>query len=92
MNNISQKDSLFFIARMFLEKPPSEIRDIIGAEVTENSEKAMICSTAITSTSNTLKNLLVIASYHYSYIQKLFNDKKEDIINIFSAYVAPLLK
>ena len=55
-------------------------------------DKVMICSTTITSTSNTLKNLLVNASYHSSYIQTYFNDKKETIISIFSEYVEPLLK
>ena len=52
----------------------------------------MICSTKIPSTSNTLQNLAVNTSFHSSYIQKKFNDKKEDIINIFSAYVEPLIK
>ena len=80
------------IVIIFLEKLPSEIKEIIGAEVTDNSDRVMICSTTIPSTSNTLNNLLVHESSHYSYIQKEFNDKKEDIINIFSAYVAPLIK
>ena len=75
-----------------LEIFSSEIKDRIGAEVTDNSDKVMICSTTILSTSNTLKNLLVNASYHSSYIQNKFNDKKEYIINIFSAYFAPLIK
>ena len=52
----------------------------------------MICSTTITSTSNTLKNLAVNKSFHYSYIQREYNDKNETIINIFSEYVEPLLK
>ena len=47
----------------------------------------MICSTTITSTSNKLKNLLVNANSNSSYTNKYFNDKKEEIINIFSAYV-----
>ena len=52
----------------------------------------MLCSTTVPYTSNTLKILLVNASSHSSYIQKYFNDKKEYIINIFSAYVAPQIK
>ena len=52
----------------------------------------MICSTTITSNSNTLNKLFVNESSHYSYIQKEFSDKKEEIINIFSAYIAPLIK
>ena len=35
--------------------------------------------------------MLVNASSHSSYIQIEFNDKKEEIINISSAYVAPLI-
>ena len=50
-----------------LERLPSEIKDRIGTEVTDNSEKVMICSTNSTSTPNTLNNLLVNASSHYFY-------------------------
>ena len=46
----------------------------------------------ISSTSNTLKNLVVNKNSHSSYIQIEFNDKKEIIINIFSAFFLPLLK
>ena len=48
--------------------------------------------TTIPSTSNTLKNLLVSASSHSSYTNKELNDKKEEIINIFSTYVFPQIK
>ena len=75
-----------------LEIFPYEIKDIIGAEVTDNSDKVMICSTTIPSTSNTLKKLLVNGSSHSFYTKQYFNDKKEEIINIFSAYVAPQIK
>ena len=64
----------------------------IGADVTDNLDKVMIRSTTIPFTSNTLKNLLVNASSRSSYTKKEFNDKKEEIINIFSAYVAPKIK
>ena len=59
-----------------LEKLPYEIKDIIGAELIDNSDKVMICSTTIPFNSNTLNNLLVNASSHCSYLQKEFNDKK----------------
>ena len=52
----------------------------------------MTCINKIPSTSNTLNNLVVNASFHSSYIQREFNDKNRMIINIFSAYVVPLLK
>ena len=52
------------------EKLPSEVKDRIYAELTDNSDKVMICSTTIISTSKTLKNFLVNTSFHSSYIQK----------------------
>ena len=53
-----------------LEKIPSEVKDRIYKEVTDISDKVMIRSTKIPSTSNTLNKLAVNASFHYSYIQK----------------------
>ena len=53
-----------------LKRLPSEVKDRVGAEVTVNSDKVMICSTTIPSTSNTLKNLLVSASSHSSYTNR----------------------
>ena len=52
----------------------------------------MTCTTTIPPKSNRLKNLAVNNSFHSSYILREFNDKKEMILNIFSAYVEPLLK
>ena len=75
-----------------LKRLPYQVKDRVGAEVTINSDNVMICYTTITSTSDTLKNLLVNSNYHSSYINQEFNDKKEDIINIFSAYVAQQIK
>ena len=42
--------------------------------------------------SNTLKNLLVNANSHSSHTNKEFNDKKEEMITIFSTYVTPQIK
>ena len=53
-----------------LEIIPSEIKERVGAEVNDSSEKFVICSTTITSTSNKINNLLVSASSHYYYINK----------------------
>ena len=50
-----------------LKRLSSELKYRAGAEVTVNSEKIMICSTMISYTSNTLKNLLVNANSHSSY-------------------------
>ena len=82
----------FYCNKSNLEKLPSEVKDKIYAEVTDHSEKVVICSTTITSTSNTLKNLFVDAISRSSYIQNEFNDKKDMIIIIFIAYSVPLIK
>ena len=50
-----------------LKRLPSEVKDRVGVEVTVNSDKVMICSTTIPSTSNKLKNLLVNPNSHSSY-------------------------
>ena len=72
-----------------IQRRPSEVKDRVVAEVTVNSYKFMICSTTIPSASNSLKNLLVNAGSHSSYRNQEYNDKKEEMINIFTAYVAP---
>ena len=75
-----------------LAKLPNEAKDRIHAEDTENSLKFMTCTTTISSTSNTLKNLAVNNFFYSSYIQIESNDKNDIIINIFGAYVESLLK
>ena len=75
-----------------MEKLPNEVKEIIHAEDTEDSDKVMTFTTQITSTSNTLTNLAVNTSFHSFSVQREFNDKKDTITNIFSAYVEPLLK
>ena len=52
----------------------------------------MTCINTITPASNTLKNLVVNKISHYSYIKTELNNKKKMMINIFSAYIVPLLK
>ena len=47
---------IFYCDKNNLENFPYEIKERIGVEVTDNSDKFMICSTTITSTSNTLNN------------------------------------
>ena len=75
-----------------LAKLPNLVKQIINTEETDNSDKVMACISTISFTSNTLKDLVENKSFHYSYIQTEFNDKTKMIINIFSAYVVPLLK
>ena len=50
-----------------LKRITSQVKDRVGVEVTVNSEKFMIFSTTIPSTSNTLKILSVNSNYHSSY-------------------------
>ena len=75
-----------------LSKLPNDVKQRINAEETDHSDKVVTCINIITSTSNTLKNLVVNKSLHSSYIQTEFNDKNKIIINISSAYFVPLLK
>ena len=51
-----------------LEKNPNDIKQRTHAEGTYNSDKVMTCINTITSTSNTLKNLVVNKNLHFSYI------------------------
>ena len=48
-----------------LEKLQNEVKQIIHAEEKDNSEKFITCINTITSTSNTLNNLVVNKSLHY---------------------------
>ena len=59
-----------------LKRLPSQVKYRVGAELTINSEKVVLCYTTIPSPSNTLKNLLVSSNYHSSYTNQEFNDKK----------------
>ena len=59
-----------------LKRLPFKVKDRVGAEVTINSDKFMLCYTTIPSTSNTLKNLLVNSNYHSSYTNQEFMIKK----------------
>ena len=83
---------MFWFQYYKFEKLTTEGKQIIHAWNTDNSDKVMIWSTTITSTSNTLQNLAANTSFHYSYIKKEVNVTKEEIINIFSAIVEPLIK
>ena len=53
-----------------LEKLPNEVKERINEEETENSDKVMTCITTITSTSNTLKNLVVSKIFIIPILEK----------------------
>ena len=75
-----------------MAKLTNDVKQRTHAEETDNPDKAMTRINKTSSTSNTLKNLVVNKSLHYSYIKTEFNDKKKMIIKIFNTYVVPLLK
>ena len=52
-----------------LVKLPNEVKQIINAEETDNSDYLMTCINTIPSTSNKLKKLLLHKILHSSYIQ-----------------------
>ena len=51
----------------------------------------MTCINTISSTSNTLKKLLLHKSLNNSYIQTEYNDKEEILNNTIITYVEPVL-
>ena len=56
-----------------LNKIPLLVKQRVGAEMKVNSDLVMLCYTSITSTSNTLKNLVISSNYHSSYSTEKFN-------------------
>ena len=53
--------------RRAFEKIPDLVKERVGAVLTENTDLVMPCSTTITSTSYTLKNLYIGTQYHSLY-------------------------
>ena len=68
------------------------VKNRVDAEVAVDSDLVMLCYTTITSTSGTLKNLLVNSNYHSSYTNQEFNTKKEQMSTIFNTYITPQIK
>ena len=54
-----------------LAKILNEVKQIIHAKETDNSDYVMTCINKITSTSNTLKKFSLHKSLHSSYIKKI---------------------
>ena len=57
-----------------------------------DSDYVMICTTSITSISNTFNNLWIPLDLNTSYIQTMHNDKEKIINNVFITYVESLLE
>ena len=68
------------------------VKERVGAEVKVNSDLVMLCYTTITSTSNTLKNLVISSNYHSSYSTGKSNTENEQMSILFSTYVMPQIK
>ena len=74
------------------KKIPLLVKEIVGAEVKVNSDLVMLCYTTITSTSNTLKNLVISSNDNSSYLTEKFNTENEQMSKLFSTYVTPQIK
>ena len=59
---------------------------------TENTDLVMQCSTTITSTSSTLKNLYIGTQYHSLYLTNIYSDQTEKMDRLFKTYITPQLK
>ena len=62
-----------------LKKIPGLVKERVGAVLTENTDLVMLCSTTLTSTSSTLKNLYIGTQYHSFYLTENYNDQKKEM-------------
>ena len=75
-----------------LKKLSDLIKIRVGAELSENADLVMQCSTTITSTSTTLKNLYIGTQYHSSYSTDIYSDQTDKMDRLFKTYITPQLK
>ena len=78
--------------RRAFEKIPDLVKERVGAVLTENTDLVMKCSTTITSTSSTLKNLYIGTQYHSLYSTNIYSDQTEKMDRLFKTYITPQLK
>ena len=78
--------------RRAFEKNPDLVKERVGAVLTENTDWVMLCSTTITSTSTTLKNLYIGTQYHSLYSTNIYSDQTERMDRLFKTYITPQLK
>ena len=76
--------------RRAFEKIPDLVKERVGAALTENTDLVMLCSTTITFTSSTLKNLYIGTQYHSLYDN--YSDQTEKMDRLFKTYITPQLK
>ena len=75
-----------------LKKIPDLVKERVGAVSTENIDLVMLCSTTITYTSSTLKNLYIGTQYHSFYSTDNYSDQTEKMDRLFKTYITPQLK
>ena len=75
-----------------LKKIPDLVKERVGAELSENTDLVIQCSTTITSTSTTLKNLYIGTQYHSLYSTNNYSDQTEKMERLFKTYIKPQLK
>ena len=75
-----------------LKKIPDLVKEQVGVVLSENIDLVMQCSTTITSTSTTLKNLYIGTQYHSSYSTNIYSDQTEIMDRLFKTYITPQLK
>ena len=78
--------------RRAFEKNPDLVKERVGAVKIENTDLVMQCSTTITSTSTTLKNLYIGTQYHSFYSTHIYSDQTEKMDRLFKTYITPQLK
>ena len=66
-----------------LKKNPDLVKERVGAVLTENTDLVMLCTTTITSTSSTLKNLYICTQYHSLYSTDNYSDQTEKMDRLF---------
>ena len=72
-----------------MKKIPDIVKERVGAALTENTDLVMLCSTTITSTSSTLKNLYIGKHYHSLFSTDNYNDQTKEMDRLFSTYITP---
>ena len=75
-----------------MKKIYDSVKERVGAVLTKNTDLVMLCSTTITYTSSTLKNLYIGTQYHSLYSTDNYSDQTEKMDRLFKTYITPHLK
>ena len=72
-----------------LKNIPDLVKERVGVVL---SDLVMQCSTNITYTSTTLKNLYIGTQYHSLYSPNIYSNQTEKMDRLFKTYITPQLK